>query len=80
MVDDIIEVAKPAAQKLKQYDGKIRLIGQYDADGISATAIAHRMLERLDKEFEYEIVKQLYEEDIERIANEDQDLLLFVDI
>ncbi|AOV95322.1 hypothetical protein AQV86_05390 [Nanohaloarchaea archaeon SG9] len=80
MVDDILEVAKPAAQRLKEYNGSIRLIGQYDADGISATAIAHRMLERLDKEFEYEIVKQLYEEDIERIADEDQDLLVFVDI
>jgi len=80
MVDDILEVAKPAAQRLREYDGRIRLIGQYDADGISATAIAHRMLERLDKEFEYEIVKQLYEEDIERIAEEDEQVLLFVDI
>ena len=80
MVENILEAAEPAAEKIREYDGKIRLIGQYDADGISATAIAHRMLEREGKDFEYEIVKQLYEEGIERIANEDQDLLLFVDI
>jgi single-stranded-DNA-specific exonuclease len=80
MVEEILEAAEPAAQKLKDYNGKIRLVGQYDADGISATAIAHEMLDRLGKEFEYEIVKQLYEEDVERIAEEDEDLILFVDI
>ncbi|MFT4868795.1 MAG: single-stranded-DNA-specific exonuclease [Colwellia polaris] len=80
MVEEILEAAEPAAEKLREYDGKIRLIGQYDADGISATAIAYQMLERLGKDFEYEIVKQLYEEGIERISEEDEELLLFVDI
>lgn len=56
------------------------MIGQYDADGICATAIAHKMLERLEKDFEYEIIKQLYEKDVERLAEEDEELLLFVDI
>ncbi|MFB6208368.1 MAG: DHHA1 domain-containing protein [Candidatus Nanohaloarchaea archaeon] len=80
MVEDILEAAEPAAEKLKEFEGKIRLIGQYDADGISATAIAHEMLDRLGKEFEYEIIKQLYLEDVERLAEEDEELLLFVDI
>ena len=80
MVEDILEAAEPAAGKLKEFDGKIRLIGQYDADGINATAIAHEILERLEKDFEYEIVKQLYEEGVERISEEDEELLLFVDI
>ena len=80
MVDEILESAEPAAKKLKDFDGKIRLIGQYDADGINATAIAHEILERLDKDFEYEILKQLYEEGVERISEEDEELLLFVDI
>ena len=75
-----MEAAEPAARKIKEYDGKIRLIGQYDADGINATAIAHEILSRLDKDFEYEILKQLYEEDIERIAQEDEELIFFVDI
>lgn len=38
------------------------------------------MLNRLDKDFEYEILKQLYEEDVKRIAEEDEELILFVDI
>lgn len=39
------------------------------------------MLERLNKDFEYEIVKQLYKEDIERIGEErKEDLIIFVDI
>jgi single-stranded-DNA-specific exonuclease len=80
MVDDILDAAEPAARKLEDYEGKIRLIGQYDADGISATAVAHETLSRLGKDFEYEILKQLYEEDVERIAEEDEELLLFVDI
>ncbi len=80
MVDEILESAEPAAEKLENFEGNIRLIGQYDADGINATAIAHEILERLGKDFEYEIVKQLYEEGVERLAEEDEELLLFVDI
>ena len=80
MVDEILESAKPAADKIENFSGKIRLIGQYDADGINATAIAHEILDRLGKDFEYEILKQLYEEGVERIAEEDEELLLFVDI
>lgn len=80
MVEDILDAMTPAKEEIKNYEGKIRLIGQYDADGINATAIAHEMLERLGKDFEYEIVKQLYEEDVERLAEEDEGLLLFVDI
>ncbi len=80
MVEDILDEAEPAAEKLEKFNGKIRLIGQYDADGINATAIAHEMLERLGKDFEYEIVKQLYEEGVEILADEDEELLLFVDI
>jgi RecJ-like exonuclease len=80
LVDEILEAAEPAGKKLEKFEGKIRLIGQYDADGINATAIAHKILERLGKDFEYEILKQLYEEDVERIAREDEELLLFVDI
>jgi len=80
MVDEILESAKPAADKIENFSGKIRLIGQYDADGINATAIAHEILDRLGKDFEYEILKQLYEEGVERISEEDEELLLFVDI
>ncbi len=79
-LQDIKEESQAAVEKIKEYDGKIRLVGQYDADGISATAIAYQMLERAGKEFEYEILKQLYEEDVERLAEEDEELILFVDI
>jgi RecJ-like exonuclease len=79
-LEEIREEARDAAQKIREYDGKIRLVGQYDADGISATAIAHQMLERAGKEFEYEILKQLYREDVERLKEEDEGLILFVDI
>lgn len=80
MVDEILEAAEEPAKKLKKHEGNIYLVGQYDADGISATAIAHQMLSRLGKDFEYEIVKQLYEEDIDRIAEErEEDLIFFVD-
>ncbi|MBC5792419.1 MAG: DHH family phosphoesterase [Nanohaloarchaea archaeon] len=80
MVEDILEECEPAVEKLENFEGKIRLVGQYDADGISATAIAHEMLDRMGKDFEYEILKQLYEEDVKRIAEEDEELILFVDI
>lgn len=79
-LEEIREQVRDAAQKIREYEGKIRLVGQYDADGISATAIAHQMLERAGKEFEYEILKQLYREDVERLKQEDEGLILFVDI
>lgn len=79
-IAEIRENARKAVEKIKNFDGKIRLVGQYDADGISATAIAHQMLTRAGKDFEYEILKQLYEEDVERLAEEDEGLILFVDI
>lgn len=79
-LEELRDEAQKAVEKIKDFKGKIRLVGQYDADGISATAIAHQMLERAGKDFEYEILKQLYEEDIERLAEEDEGLILFVDI
>ena len=79
-LEEIRDSASEAAEKIRDFDGKIRLVGQYDADGISATAIAHQMLTRAGKEFEYEILKQLYDEDVERLKDEDEGLILFVDI
>ena len=79
-LEELREKAGEAAQQIKDFDGKIRLVGQYDADGISATAIAHQMLERSGKNFEYEILRQLYEEDVERLAEEDEGMIIFVDI
>jgi RecJ-like exonuclease len=79
-LEEIRDQATEAAEKIENFDGKIRLVGQYDADGISATAIAHQMLERAGKDYECEILKQLYDEDIERLKEEDEGLILFVDI
>lgn len=77
MVEKILKAAEEPAEKLENFEGDIYLVGQYDADGISATAIAHQLLTRLGKDFEYEIVKQLYEEDIDRIAEERKEKLIF---
>ncbi|MFP4230096.1 MAG: DHHA1 domain-containing protein [Candidatus Nanohaloarchaea archaeon] len=77
---EIRDQASEAVEKIKEFDEKIRLVGQYDADGISATAIAHQMLERAGKNFEYEILKQLYDEDVKRLKEEEEGLILFVDI
>jgi len=79
-LEQLREKAGEAAKQIQEFDGKIRLVGQYDADGISATAIAHQMLERSGKDFEYEILRQLYEEDVERLAEEDEGMIIFVDI
>ena len=79
-LEELREKAGEAATQIQEFDGKIRLVGQYDADGISATAIAHQMLERSGKDFEYEILRQLYEEDVERLAEEDEGMIIFVDI
>ncbi|MBI4044798.1 MAG: DHH family phosphoesterase [Candidatus Diapherotrites archaeon] len=54
------------------------VVGNYDADGISSTGIMCTALNRLGKKFSTKILKQLYEEEIEKIAGTAQNYI-FID-
>ncbi len=63
---------------LKKAENKIQLIGHYDADGITSTAIITKTLERLEKNFSTKILKQLTEKEILSLPKDT--LLIFVDM
>ncbi len=76
---DLEDAARPVADFLRGKDD-VHVVGQYDADGISATAILVEALERRGKQVSFEILKQLYEEDVDDIASHDHSSVLFVDV
>ncbi len=55
------------------------VVGHIDADGITSTAIMVKALERMGKEVEFVNLKQLYREDIERLADSGRKII-FVDM
>jgi len=75
----IIE-AKKAKEIIERSDGVIRIVSHYDADGISSAAIMVKVLTKLKKDFHLSIVKQLSTKLIEELANEEWDVILFLDL
>ena len=76
---DLENAAQPVADFLRGRD-EVHVVGQYDADGISATAILVEALERRGLNVSFEILKQLYEEDVDEIASSGHSAVLFVDV
>ena len=59
---------------------EIHIVTHIDADGISAGSIAYQSLERLGKKFSIEFIKELDKEILERLKNENHDLVWFTDL
>ncbi len=70
--DEIGQIIKKTRQ--------IKIVTHIDADGITAGSIAYKTLERLGKEFSIEFVKQLDENVIEKLKNDNPDLVWFTDL
>ena len=58
----------------------IHIISHIDADGISAGTIAYQTLKRLGKNYSIEFVKQLDDKVLERLKNENHELVWFTDL
>jgi len=69
-----------AAARLIQNSGKIRVVSHYDADGISAATVMAASLFPLDKEFQLSMSRSLDADLIDRIKDEDNDLVIFSDM
>jgi RecJ-like exonuclease len=59
---------------------KVHIVSHIDADGITAGSIAYQTLKRLGKEYSIEFVKQLDEEVLEKLKNENHELVWFTDL
>ena len=60
--------------------GEIHIVTHIDADGITAGTIAYQTLERLGKEFSIEFVKDLDSGILERLKNDNHELVWFTDL
>ena len=59
---------------------QIHVVSHIDADGLTAGSIAYKTLERLNKDFSIEFVKQLDEEVIKNIKDKNYELVWFTDL
>jgi single-stranded-DNA-specific exonuclease len=59
---------------------EIHIVTHIDADGITAGTIAYQTLKRLNKDFSIEFVKNLDDEVIDRLKNENHELFWFTDL
>ncbi|MFW6195938.1 MAG: DHHA1 domain-containing protein [Thermoplasmatota archaeon] len=71
--------ANKIADKLLTHDN-IKIISHIDADGITSGSIAYKALKRRDKDVEIEFIKQLEKSNIEKIKEEDPELVWFTDL
>ena len=59
---------------------QIHIVSHIDADGITAGAIAYQTLQRLDKQFSIEFVKELDKNFLEELKNKNHELVWFTDL
>jgi len=78
-VDAFFKRAKEIAEKIKEAD-YIVVVSHIDADGITSGSIAAKALERLNKDFRVDFVKQLDEKKIEELKDENPSLVWFTDL
>ena len=80
---DIFDGAREFSQKLARAineSNSIRIISHLDADGITSASIVVKFLKSKNKEFHLTIVKQLTDEEIEKIRKEKYDLYILTDL
>ncbi len=72
--------ATKIAQKIKSSPGRVRIVSHYDADGITSASIMVRALMREGREFHLTLVKQLGEDIIKGLSEEDNRIMVFLDL
>ena len=78
-VQGIFKRAKEIAMLISAAE-RIVVVSHIDADGITAASIAAKALERLGKEYRVDFVKQLDEQKIEELRDENPPLVWFTDL
>ncbi|MEE9323560.1 MAG: DHH family phosphoesterase [Candidatus Aenigmarchaeota archaeon] len=76
----MINEAKRGKEWVKETKDQIRVVSHYDADGITSASIMVKTLLRYGKDFHMTIVKQMSEDILEKLAEEDRNLFIFLDM
>ncbi|MBU0898528.1 MAG: DHH family phosphoesterase [Nanoarchaeota archaeon] len=79
-IESMISMAKEIADVIRSYPGKIHLVSHYDCDGITSAAIITKALFREGKDFRVSFVKQLKEDMIKGMSNDEEKLIIFTDL
>ena len=66
--------------EIVNHSEEIHIVTHIDADGIAAGAIASQTLQRLGKQYSIEFVKQLDKPVLDRLENENHELVWFTDL
>lgn len=83
MEDEFVIKGDRVADQLRQAieaGASIRCISHYDCDGICAGVIAKKALERADTQPQLEFIKDITEEELDRLSGLPEDVLLLTDI
>lgn len=80
MPQPLAEAAQPLADRLREIEQPVRIIGHYDCDGLTSSAILVQTLLRLGKRFHLSNVLSLAPSVIERLNREAPALVLFTDL
>ena len=80
MPQPLVEAAQPLAERLRETGQPVRIIGHYDCDGLTSSAILVQTLLRLGKRFHLSNVLSLAPGVIERLNREAPALVFFTDL
>lgn len=76
ILDRVREAMKPAVKELRAFDGLVRVVSHYDADGITAAGIVARALVNEGKRFRLSFVKGISDRAFQEIEHEGLVLVL----
>jgi len=76
----LLDSIKKTVKKFDSLNGKIKIFSHYDTDGISSAAIMCRALQRKDKLFSVQIVKQVNKKLLKEISEIPQEIIFFLDL
>ena len=79
-LDSLVSEARKAAVAIRNFQGVVRVVSHYDADGIASASIISLALSREGKRFRLSIIKQLSEQGIIELAEEGNLLTIFADL
>ncbi len=77
---DFKEAILDAAEKFKKTSNPIRILSNFDADGITAAAILVKAMQRLNKSFSLSIIKQITEDYLKELSKEDYKTIIIADM
>ncbi|MCH2447798.1 MAG: hypothetical protein MK219_01970, partial [Candidatus Poseidoniia archaeon] len=80
MPQPLAQAAQKLADRLQRAEQPVRIIGHYDCDGLTSSAILVQALLRLGKRFHLSNVLSLSPELIEQLNSEAPTLVLFTDL